>query len=65
MELQRRAEHANTNVETGGNHLNGKGMDTVLQSSCDLRDDEDSGCALAVPPFDYLLVDAECSTMEG
>ena len=62
VELQRREDRTNTNVETGGNNLNGKGTDTVLQSMCDLRDDEDSGCAHAVPPFDRVLVDAECST---
>ena len=62
MESQRRGEHTNIDAKTGGNNLNGKGTETVLQSICDLRHDEASGCAHAVPPFDCVLVDAECST---
>ncbi len=54
IELHQREEDTNTNAETGGNNLNGFFFD--------LRDDEDSWFTLAVPPFDRMLVDAQCST---
>lgn len=62
LELQRREENENANDKTAEGNLNGKKMETVSHYICDLRNDEDIGCTLAVPPFDRVLVDAECST---
>ncbi|KAL3774526.1 hypothetical protein ACHAW5_008849 [Stephanodiscus triporus] len=64
LELQRREEDENANDITAGGNLNGKKIDTVSHYICDLMNDEDIGCTctLAVPPFDRVLVDVECST---
>lgn len=62
LELEQREEGKYTSAEIlGGNH-NGNSTETVSLSICDRKNDEENECTLAVPQFDRVLVDAECST---
>jgi hypothetical protein len=62
FELKRRECDENTNAKIGGDNLNGNRTETVSLFICDLKNDEENECTLAVPQFDRVLVDAECST---
>ncbi|KAL3811396.1 hypothetical protein ACHAXA_000475 [Cyclostephanos tholiformis] len=62
LKLQQSEENENTNAKTVGDNLNDESTQTISKSIRDPKNDDDSRCTLALPQFDRVLVDAECST---